>query len=166
MRTLVLLRHAKSDWPPGVPDLERPLNRRGRRDAPQVGRVLAEQAPLDLVVVSPARRTMDTVEAVLSKLPIGLEPKVDPRVYAADVPELLTVLSAVPPAAERVLLVGHNPGIEMLAAYLSGNTDAPEFQALLTKYPTAGLAEIVLPGGWGELDAGCGELISFDVPRG
>lgn len=166
MTSLVLLRHAKSDWPPGVPDLERPLNRRGRRDAPSVGRVLATRPPLDVVVTSPARRTRQTLEAVLSALPVGLEPIIDPRVYDADVPSLLEVLADVPAAAERVLLVGHNPGIEMLATYLISNTDDHGYRRLLEKYPTSGLAEINLQTAWTDLSANCGELTSFDIPRG
>ncbi len=99
-------------------------------------------------------------------MPVGLEPIIDPRVYDADVPSLLEVLADVPAAAERVLLVGHNPGIEMLATYLISNTDDPGYRRLLEKYPTSGLAEINLQTAWTDLSANCGELTSFDIPRG
>ena len=104
---------------------------------------------------SPARRTRQTLEAVLSALPVGLEPIIDPRVCDADVPSLLEVLADVPAAAEQVLLVGHNPGIEMLATYLINNTDDPGYRGS-SKYPTSGLAEINLQTAWTDLSANCG----------
>lgn len=115
LRRLVVLRHAKSAWPVGVPDHERPLAPRGHRDAPAAGWALAETDSLpDLAVCSTAVRARRTWE--LASAQWGTPPPVryDARVYAADVPELLDVVRATPDHVRTLLLVGHNPGLEEL----------------------------------------------------
>jgi phosphohistidine phosphatase len=164
--TLVLLRHAKSAWPPGVPDLLRPLNDRGRKDAPAVGRLLASRAELDLALVSPANRTQQTWDAVASELKRPPTAGLDPRIYEADVSDLLDVLSGVPAASERVILVGHNPGTELLAQWLCAPSKETDYLSMITKFPTSGVAEIHWRGDWTDIVANAAELISFDVPRG
>lgn len=146
--TLVLLRHAKSDWSTGEDDRERPLADRGRRQAPETGRWLAEHGPaLDHVVVSPAARartTWDLVAAELAEVPPS---RVDDRVYAASVDELLDVVAGLPEEAGTAVLVGHNPGFEELVERLTGATVA---------LPTSALAVVDVPSPWADVrDASC-----------
>jgi phosphohistidine phosphatase len=140
-RTLVLLRHAKSDWSGGEPDLRRPLADRGRRQAPEAGRWLAGNiGTLDLAVVSPASRTRQTWELAAGELttppPVV---RVDERVYAADAEDLLAVVHGLDADLGVVALVGHNPGLEDLATLLAG-------ECLPMK--TSALAVFALTGPW------------------
>ena len=168
MPTLVLLRHAKSAWPPGVPDDERPLNPRGRRDAPVAGAVLAAGPPIDLALVSPAQRARETFQLATSVLPTVPPHRIDERVYDADVVDLLAAISEVADDVDRLLVVGHNPGTEMLAFWLAANTPTADYLNMSTKYPPAAIAEIDLPNPWRDirLARGTGALVSFVIPRG
>ncbi len=165
-RELLILRHAKSAWDtPAATDFDRPLNRRGKRDAPRIGAWLYEQGYLpDHVVASPARRARQTVRRVCKAL--GIDPGgIDwqERVYLAGLPTLLEVLSGCPSTARRVLLVGHNPGLEELLEYLGGTLlDPPPGGKRL---PTATVARLALPDDWGRLASGCGRLLAWIRPR-
>jgi phosphohistidine phosphatase len=146
MPTLLLLRHAKSSWKDaGLEDHERPLNTRGRRDAPRVGELLAE---LDLVpgvvIGSTATRVRETVRAMVDRAGFGGEPVFDESLYQAAPDRIVEVIRRHGAAkADRLMIVGHNPGIEDLVAHLTG-----EFHSM----PTAALARIVLPiGTWNDL---------------
>jgi phosphohistidine phosphatase len=139
-RTLILLRHAKSDWSGDEADIARPLARRGRRQAPDAGRWLAANLDsVDLAVVSPARRARSTWDLVAAQLDVPPRTRIDDRVYAASDQQLLTVVRELPDDIETVVLVGHNPGIEDLASLLTGES-AP--------MPTSALAVITVPGSW------------------
>ena len=139
-RTLVLLRHAKSDWSGDEADIDRPLARRGRRQAPEAGRWLATNLDtIDLAVVSPANRARSTWELASAELADPPPTRIDDRVYAASDDELLAVLHELPDHLETVVLVGHNPGIEELASRLTG---------AWTSMPTSALAVISVPGSW------------------
>src|SRR5215218_2560784 len=119
-RTLILLRHAKSDWSGEESDIARPLAGRGRRQAPDAGRWLAGNvAGIDVAVVSPARRAACTWELVAAEL-AAPRVEVDERVYAASGPELLTVVRGLGDDLETVVVVGHNPGLEELTLLLTG----------------------------------------------
>ncbi|MDQ1247949.1 MAG: phosphohistidine phosphatase [Actinomycetota bacterium] len=174
MPTLLLLRHAKSSWPPGVPDPLRPLNERGRRDAPAAGRILAERSPIDLALVSPAARTGQTYDLVAEQLPARPPTRSDERIYEAGVGDLLEVIAETDDSVGRLLLVGHNSAIEMLAWHLCAPDGSAGYEEMVRKYPTAGLAEIDLPVPWHELPAAVawpsgapiGRLVSFVVCRG
>ena len=124
-RRLILLRHAKSDWP-DVPDQERPLAKRGRRDAPVVGRWLRRHGyQPDTVICSIARRTQQTWELVAPEL--GGSPSVtfEPRAYAASAQTLLYLVRELPGTSRAALLIGHNPAIEELATHLAEAPGAP-----------------------------------------
>jgi phosphohistidine phosphatase len=139
-RTLVLLRHAKSDWSGDEADIARPLAKRGRRQASDVGRWLAANLDsVDLAVVSPASRARSTWDLVAAQLDVPPRTRIDDRVYAASDQQLLTVVRELPDDIETMVLVGHNPGIEDLASFLTGES-AP--------MPTSALAVITLPGSW------------------
>jgi phosphohistidine phosphatase len=139
-RTLILLRHAKSDWSGDEADIARPLAKRGRRQAPDAGRWLAAHLDsVDLAIVSPASRAVSTWDLVAAQLDAPPRTRIDDRVYAASDQELLTVVRELPDDIETVALVGHNPGIEDLASLLTGES-AP--------MPTSALAVITLPDRW------------------
>jgi phosphohistidine phosphatase len=150
-RTLILLRHAKSEWSGDPPDLERPLSKRGRRQAPEAGRWLAANIEvIDLVVVSNASRARATWELVSTSLKWQPPSRVEPRLYDADQADLLAVLHELPDDIHSVVLVGHNPGMENLATLL---TDRP------VRLPTAALAVIELPAApWAAVRASAGAL--------
>lgn len=167
-RRLVVLRHAKSAYPAGVPDHDRPLAPRGLRDAPAAGRALADADWLpDLALVSTAVRARRTWDLVSGQW--GTPPTVsfDARLYAADVAELLEVVRDVPERVRTVLLVGHNPGLEELILTLAGDGVDDTVDQVRTKYPTSAVAVLVWHGaGWHELSPGTALLTDFAVPRG
>lgn len=139
-RTLVLLRHAKSDWSGGETDRLRPLAERGRRQAPDAGRWLAAHLDrIDLAVVSPARRARDTWDLVAAELDTPPPTRTDDRVYAASEPELLDIVRELSDGVGTAVLVGHNPGIEDLVSLLTGEARA---------MPTSALAVLTIPGSW------------------
>jgi len=165
-RRLVLLRHAKSDWPLGIEDVERPLAERGRRDAAAAGPELARLG-IDAVLCSPARRTRETWRLVSA----GLDPVPPVRVvrelYGADPEELVDVVRMVPPGVGTVLVIGHEPTMSGTASRLAGpESDAGSLARLKTKYPTSAIAVLRLAGPWSELGLGNAVLEEFVVPRG
>ncbi|MEU1416621.1 SixA phosphatase family protein [Streptomyces sp. NPDC004096] len=168
LRRLVVLRHAKSAWPAGVPDHERPLAPRGRRDAPAAGRALAESDWLpDLVLCSTAVRARQTWE--LASAQWGTPPPVrfDPRLYAADVPELLESVHHAPTEAQTLLLIGHNPGLTDLVLELAGDGLDDTVDRVRAKFPTSGIAVLARHGGtWDSLAPGTALLTDVIVPRG
>lgn len=120
-RTLVLLRHAKSAWPEGTADTERPLAERGGRDAPRAGKWLRAHVPgIDLVVCSPVLRARQTWELVAPQLEPLPEIRLDERVYGASAETLLGVIRELPQQASTVLVIGHNPELEELVELLTG----------------------------------------------
>jgi phosphohistidine phosphatase len=160
VKCLTLLRHAKSSWDdPELSDSDRPLNKRGRRDAPLMGRRLAERSfQPDLLLVSPACRARLTAEAVAGQLAIdGDSLTFDERIYEATVDELVGLVRSIAEDRRNVLLVGHNPGITDMANYLIGGR--------LENIPTCGVfsVELEIPS-WRQLDRGCARLLFYDYP--
>lgn len=163
MRTLYLLRHAKSSWKDdSLRDFDRPLKRRGREAAEQIGKVLAGEKLASasqslLVISSPAVRARETTKLVLESAGLKLEPRFDERIYEADVRTLLEVVTSIPDKATTALLVGHNPGFENLLSYLTEDD---------RHMPTAALAKIEFDvGSWSEVATGSGRLASFVTPK-
>ncbi|HEU4686783.1 MAG TPA: histidine phosphatase family protein [Vicinamibacterales bacterium] len=138
MKTLLVLRHAKSSWnDPALDDHERPLNRRGRRDAPRMGELVREYGLMpDVVISSDAVRARMTAEAMAEAARYAGEILLDQHLYLASPDDILSLLRRVRQNAETVMIVGHNPGLEELVEQLTG-----AWQDL----PTAALAQIVLP---------------------
>ena len=160
MKTLLVLRHAKSSWHDGTLDHERPLNKRGQRDAPQMGKVIREYglAP-DVIFSSDACRARQTAEAVAQAARFAGEIRLDPRLYGASPAEIIAVLRTVDATnAATVLIVGHNPGLEELVARLTRERH---------DFPTAALAQIVLPvDRWRDLTGSShGSLIGLWRPK-
>ena len=170
-RTLLLLRHAKARHQEATPDHDRELASRGRDDSRAVGQWLSDPsralAP-DLVICSTSERTRQTLVGLLAGgVSVG-EVLFDERVYDAGATSLLDVLLAVPDSVMTVLMIGHAPGIPMLASGLAlnaaGSNDALE--RLSKGFPTSGLAILGLEGGWAGLSPETAYLREFVVPRG
>ena len=153
-----MLRHAKSTWESDAPtDFDRPLSKRGRKAARRMGVWLRAQGlHPDLVVASTALRVRETLHRLLPEL--DSEPPVawEEAIYEASLDTLLATLAACPADRQRVLLVGHNPGLAMLVAYLGGVNDP---------FPTAACAHLTLPEDWSGLDGRCGEVECLVRPR-
>jgi phosphohistidine phosphatase len=168
MKRILLLRHAKSSWSePGLGDFERPLAPRGIRAAGTMAAYLAAEGLMpDLVLCSAARRTVETWNHLAGAL--GRQPTVaiEPGLYLAEADTLLDRLRAVPARISTVLLIGHNPGMEMLARTLIGGGGRADRRRLAAKYPTAALAVIDADiAGWPDLAKGKGRLERFVTPK-
>lgn len=146
VRTLSLLRHAKSSWDDSVQrDFDRPLNARGRRAAVRIGQYLRDEGlAFDAVIASPAVRVVETLEGVAEGLGRSLGATPDRRIYMASAVSLLDLVQAATDVP-HLLLVGHNPGLEDLALLLTPEDDSPLRAAIAEKYPTAALASLVFP---------------------
>jgi phosphohistidine phosphatase len=164
VNTLLLLRHAKSGGADlGVRDVDRPLNDKGRRAAETMGRHLRDlDLGFDAVIASPAVRVVQTLEAVAAGYGGSLAPVWDRRMYLASAAMLLDV--AHEQTAQRVLLVGHNPGLEELVLALAPAV-GDLHGAVAEKYPTASFAELQLAGDWAALAPGTATLTRFIRPR-
>jgi phosphohistidine phosphatase len=147
-RRLILLRHAKSDWP-DVPDRDRPLAKRGRRDAPVIGRWLRDHGYLpDTVICSAARRTRQTWDLIAPELGGAPQVTFEPRAYAASAQTLLYLVRELPAACHAALLIGHNPGVADLATAL---TQPPGADVAPLRFPTAAVAVLEFSGDWPDL---------------
>lgn len=168
LRRLIVLRHAKSAWPLGVRDHERPLAPRGRRDAPAVGRALAEADCLpDLAVCSTAVRARQTWELTAAEWGTPPPVRYDARVYAAEVSELLDVVGETPDRVRTLLLVGHNPGLEELVLDLAGDALDDALDEVRAKFPTSAMAFLSWHGEtWAALAPGTALLTDVIVARG
>lgn len=164
MKTLFLLRHAKSDYPPGARDFDRPLNPRGRAAAVKMGEELRRLGlAADHILASPAARVMETLALVSDGY--GGRMPVDYRedLYLAAPEALLGFIAATDDEHRRLLIVGHNPGLRQLALQLGIAGSAHD--AILAKYPTGALTEIALPiARWADIDEP-GEILRFLRPR-
>ncbi len=155
MRTLYLLRHAKSSWgDSSLRDFDRPLNERGRESAEVIGKRLAsENLNAPLVVCSPALRTRETAEIMLRSSNVGAEQRFDEPIYEASLSDLTQVISDLPDDKPVVILIGHNPGLEELLAFLTGEA---------RRMPTCALAKIKLDVvSWRDIKRDSGSLESF-----
>lgn len=167
-RTLMLLRHAKSSWQePALPDFERPLAPRGRAAAQAMGQVLAERSwQPDLVLCSPAARTRETWALLAPALGTVPPCRQLPSLYLATPAQLWRVLRRAPDEVERLLVIGHNPGLEEFAAALIGSGDAALRKLLARKFPTAALAVLTLADAtWAAATPGSGCLSAFLRPK-
>jgi phosphohistidine phosphatase len=171
-RTLILVRHAKAEKVVGKPDHDRELAPRGRKDAHAAGEWLcgALQAGvlLDMVLCSTSERTRQTLDEVCAGGASVRETRFDERIYDGSAAALIEVLREVPDTVHTVLMIGHAPGIPVLATVLvqdgAGSTDAAE--RLNQGFPTSGLAVLGFEGGWAELEPDTAHLQEFVVPRG
>ena len=159
MRTLYLLRHAKSSWKDeSLRDFDRPLKGRGRKAAEQIGQVLAaEKLESPLVISSPAVRARETTELVLQSAGLDVGPRFEERIYEASVRTLLEIVQSIPDSSKTAIMVGHNPGFENLLSYLTADS---------RHMPTCALARIEFDlGSWSDVSEETGRLELFVVPK-
>ena len=169
-RQLFLLRYAKSSWEhPSTPDHERPLNERGRKAAAAMRQMMRSKGLVpDLVLVSNARRTLETLNAFR---PWDKPPIIDATgaLYLASATLMLELLREVNGSVRSVLLIGHNPGLQELAVLLAGAhekaAEGKRARLMAAAYPTGALAEFELSAPWSEIGEGSGRLTRFVTPR-
>ena len=164
VRELLLLRHGKSDWNTGKNDFDRPLQDRGKRGAQRIGVWLATNDLIpDYVISSPAERALVTAEKCCKAMGQGSGNIVQQqKIYVADVDDLLEVLRQIPTEASRVLLVGHNPGLEDLLLSLTGGEVEPAEDGKLL--PTATLAILEIDENWSDLKQSSARLVKLIRP--
>ena len=157
MRTLYLLRHAKSSWKDAsLRDIDRPLNKRGREATEVVGeRLRAEKLKDPFVICSPAVRTRETSELVFDSAKLKVAEHFDQRIYEASLRDLLEVISETPESEKVAILIGHNPGCEELLSFLTGES---------RHVPTCALAKITIED-WKNVKSGEGSLEWFLTPK-
>ena len=173
MKTLLLLRHAKSSWAksswpdPGATDFDRSLNDRGRRAAPLIAGHLLESGLLpDLVLCSAARRTRETLALMLPNLPGDAVLRIENGLYKASSADLLKRLRRVEPTVGTVLVIAHNPGLEDLAATVCGGGDENLRRRMAEKFPTTALAVFALDAArWTGLRKEAAILTDFVLPK-
>ncbi len=169
MKTLTLLRHAKSGWDDPVSrDFDRPLNARGKKGAMVIGQHMnAGGHRFDYVISSPAVRCVDTLDAIWEGYGQILHPKWDRRIYLASAATLLDVVQELPDSARHVLMCGHNPGMEDLALMLVPDRKEDILRnELEEKFPTGTLAELQFSAEkWADVRTGSGILARFIRPR-
>jgi phosphohistidine phosphatase len=165
MKTLYIVRHAKSSWDDTeLSDFDRPLNDRGKKDAPRMGKRLREKKVTpDIMLSSPAERALATCKEIAGKLGFSKDKiKTDKRLYHADEDQILQVLSELKDAArdseEVVMIFGHNPGLTEFANSLLNES--------LMNIPTCGVVHATLNiEHWRDIHFGCGQMLNFDFPK-
>jgi phosphohistidine phosphatase len=165
-RRIVLLRHAKADWPQ-VADHERPLADRGRKEAPIAGRWLASTGiDLNLTLCSTSTRTRETWKLVVHELPKRPKTIYEERLYDASLGELIALLNETPDDVRDLLLVGHNPGMHALADALAGESDGDALVRMRQGgFPTAAIAVLGFNGSWKTVEHGVGKLLDYWAPH-
>jgi len=163
-RTLLLLRHAKSGYPAGVADHDRPLASRGITEAGLAGDWLRANVPaIDGVLCSTATRARET----LARTGIDAPVQYNERLYGAAPGTMIAEINKVSDELRTLLVVGHEPTISAVALTLAGaeGTDADTLERIAEKFPTSAIAVLTVPGGWDDLEPGRAALVGFEVPR-
>ncbi len=160
-KRLYLIRHAKSSWKDmNLSDFDRPLNKRGQKDAPFMGERLHKyKVKPDLILASPANRALKTAKLIAKEVHYKKENiKQDKRIYGADVPELLEIIRMTDNQYDNIFLIGHNPGLTLLAEYFSG--------LQVQNIPTCGIFCVEFQvGSWKHIEEKRGALVFFDFPK-
>ncbi|MEU1628943.1 histidine phosphatase family protein [Streptomyces sp. NPDC020096] len=165
-RRIILLRHAKADWP-DVPDRDRPLAERGRKEAPAAGVWLAGTRIMpDLTLCSPVVRTRETWKLAAHELPQRPKTVYEERLYEASLGELIAVINETPDEVADLLLVGHNPGMHALADALAGTVEGDALVRMTrTGFPTSAVAVLTFSGSWKSVEHGVARLTEFWTPH-
>lgn len=166
-RRIVLLRHAKAEWSQSS-DHERPLAERGRKDAPVVGRRLADSGiDFDLALCSSAVRTRETWKLAVHEFAHRPRTVYEERLYEASLGELIALFNETPDEVRNLLVIGHNPGMHGAADALSGSAEGDTL-ARMTRdgFPTASYAVVEFPGSWKSVEHGAGRLVEYWTPNG
>lgn len=166
LHRLIVVRHAKSAWPIGVPDHERPLGPRGLRDAPIMGQRIHDLiGSVDVAVVSPARRTQQTWALLAERLTGTGEVLSDPRIYRDGAEYLLGVVADLPDSARTALVLGHEPGVSELVLTLADRPPRELRTRVATKFPTCGVALLHTDLPWAQVVAESASLELFMTPK-
>jgi len=160
MKTLYLIRHAKSSWKNArIADIERPLNSRGKRDAPFIGELLAsKKIKPALIITSPAKRAKKTAETIAGK--IGYSKKnivYEDNIYEAGSHELLDVIKNINNKFDSAMLFGHNPGFTMLHNFLCKH--------YIDNIPTSGVVALEFESPWNEIEKNSAKFLFFEYPK-
>jgi phosphohistidine phosphatase len=165
-RSIVLVRHAKADWP-DVADHERPLADRGRKDAPAVGEWLATHgvAP-GLTLCSTAVRTRETWKLAAPRLPQRPKTVYEERLYEASPGEIIAVLNGVSDEVHDLLVIGHNPGIQGVAEALTADAKGDSLERMTRNgFPTSTVAVLRFDGSWKSVEPGVATLTEYWEPH-
>jgi len=168
MKTLFVLRHAAASGPASAPtDFDRPLNPRGKAQALDIGAKMQERhLDFDAIVASPALRVVETLSSVIEGARSNVEPTYDPRTYNASAERLIEILRETDDRFERLLIVGHNPGLQHLLLQLAGDDRDGLRGDVASSYPTATLAELCLAvDRWRDVGPRSGSIVSLVRPR-
>jgi phosphohistidine phosphatase len=161
MKTLFLIRHAKSSWAePEMKDFDRPLNDRGNENAPFMGKLLKKEKIFpDLIISSPAKRAITTARKIADEIDYPKNKIVEePKIYEANVKTLLQIINSLDDENETVFLFGHNPGFTDLLGYLT--------EANISNIPTCGIAQIEFDSeSWKEVSRETGTMKNFFYPK-
>jgi phosphohistidine phosphatase len=165
-RRIVLLRHAKADWPQ-VSDHERPLAERGRTDAPVAGRRLAETGiSFDLALCSTAVRTRETWKLAVHELPHRPRTVYEERLYEASLGELIALINETPEDVDDLLVIGHNPGMHALSDALAGSAEGDTLTRMNRGgFPTAAFSVLGFTGSWKSVEHGVATLLDYWAPH-
>ena len=163
LRTLILLRHGKSDYPGGTRDFDRPLADRGEAEAAAAGRWLRETQPaVDHVLCSASLRTRQTLAATGIRTPVDYVAEI----YDASADEVLTQINKVDESVGTLLVVGHAPGLPGLASELAdASSDRKALREMHSKFPTSAMAVFTTGGAWKDLAEEGAALVAFEVAR-
>jgi phosphohistidine phosphatase len=167
MKTLTVMRHAKSSWgDAGLNDFDRPLNARGRKAAAEIGKELRHRGiRFDAVIASPAMRVRETLTDLASGYGADFDVRFDPRIYEAMVDHLLTIVREISEDVSAPLLVGHNPGLQNLVLELA-REDSNRRHHLEAKFPTAAVAILHLPARhWQDVETSSAEIAGLILPK-
>ena len=161
MKKLFIVRHAKSSWDfPELSDYDRPLNKRGKKNAPEMGRRLATRnIKPDALVTSPAKRAAATARRIAEEISFPLQRiKKEPQLYHGSTNGMIEVIKAIKSDVDILMIFGHNPGLTDLANQLTGSD--------IYNIPTSGVVEIDFEiSSWKDLELIVGKLVSFDFPK-
>ncbi|MET9360680.1 histidine phosphatase family protein [Streptomyces sp. NPDC006632] len=163
---IVLLRHAKADWPE-LSDHDRPLAERGRADAPAAGRHLAESGiAFDLALCSSALRTRETWKLAVHELAHRPKTVYEDRMYEASLGDLIALLNETPDEVADLVLIGHNPGMHALADALAGQAEGDVLSRMnRSGFPTSAIAVLTFDGSWKSVEHGVAKLVQFWAPH-
>jgi phosphohistidine phosphatase len=161
MKTLYLIRHAKSSWEnPGLKDMKRPLNSRGEKDAPKMGKLLEKQKDIpDLIISSPAKRALDTARKIAKEVNYPLKKIIiEKKLYMAEQNDFISVIEKVKKSVNSLMIISHNFGLTLFANYISGID--------VINIPTAGIVRIDFEiKKWKEINQTKGKLVFFEYPK-
>ena len=167
LKHLVIVRHGEADFPRGVPDHDRPLTPRGAREAADTGAWMAEHFPPEMILVSPALRTRQTVTWVCHELgEKAPTPQLWDALYNATDAQVLAAVNHVPESVRSLLVVGHVPGVvDTVLRLASRESEQDAMMDAANGFPTAGAAVLEVPGEWALLDGADARLTDFHAPQ-